>query len=698
MAINNNIHSTPTFNSVADYPAGASGYDPSPLLENRVNTYNQYAKWYVGTVYRPDGSLATSSYHCSSSHLGFFAVRENDTNENECAIYIINNDYSTVWVNENNTYDPSYPQMACWYDPANNYFNYYFQFQSNADDSVFVGRTDVIECRCNIPLFDTMADAYDYIHTGKWTNAQNYEPEITPLYANWVCGYTNSNDTVYSLAVSCPSFYDSDSDYYGKNEIAKILLNIYYTIAGETISIYSNTYNYGETWTGKLSDIIGQSQMDVANNIAVGIASVLDIDDIIMKFYVYYPTEDGATRTAQGYIDFDHNNIESYGFAETPAGDTITFKSGVVLDDSDSDIDNPDPEKEDSDDLTDPTISDITGTGLLTKTYVLTPQEAQGIGQFLWGATFMQNIRLLNTSPIENIVSCKLFPFDMTGTSENVFIGNVDSGTAGQKVAQNVLKKSSNAIKVTPYYGEKADNLHFLDYDPYTKVEIFLPFIGIKELPTDIVMNKHIKIEWYIDLVCGTLETDVMVEYKKDGNGNPVYNCFYILSSQCGVDIPLTAQNLAQVQSAYIQNAIGGGVSLATGNVAGVVQSIAGAVTTQYHTQTTGTPSPSTSLQAQLDPYLRITRPVAKFVGQKSKKGVTPITPDDPANKNRTYFYKHLVGAPLYQVKNLGSLQGYTEVENPQIAIDGALSVEVEEIERLLESGVILEMPDILGA
>ena len=684
MAISENIICNPAYTGADIYT------DPNIQngLSQGVNAKNQYAKVYNMTAYFSDGKITTGCIKCRTTDKGYFAVR--DGSDNFCRVYGIDENGNTYYPN-------SYTSSYVFYGlkESNDNERYYSQFWSQMS-YVSYDNTYLSPTKCNIPLFNSMADAQSYIQSGSWENAINIEPDA--LFANWVCGYTNSNDTVYSLAVSCPLFYDDTSDYYGKNEIAKILLNIYYTIAGETISIYSNTYNYGETWTGKLSDIIGQSQMDVANNIAVGIASVLDLDDIIMKFYVYYPTDGEPVRTAQGYIDFDHNNVVDYGFAETPAGDTISFKSGVVLDDSDSDIDNPDPEKEDSDDLTDPTISDITGTGLLTKTYVLTPQEAQGIGQFLWGATFMQNIRLLNTSPIENIVSCKLFPFDMTGTSENVYIGNVDSGTAGQKVAQNVLKKSSNAIKVTPYYGEKADNLHFLDYDPYTKVEIFLPFIGIKELPTDIVMGKHIKIDWYIDLVCGTLETDVMVEYKTDGNGNPVYNCFYILSSQCGVDIPLTAQNLAQVQSAYIQNAIGGGVSLATGNVAGVVQSIAGAVTTQYHTQTTGTPSPSTSLQAQLDPYLRITRPVAKFVGQKSKKGVTPITPETPADKNRTYFYKHLVGAPLYQVKNLGSLQGYTEVENPQIAIDGALSVEVEEIERLLESGVILEMPDILGA
>ena len=684
MAINSNIHSIPSFNSTADYPTGASGYDPSPYLENRVNTYNQYAKWYVGTVYKPDGSLSTGSYHCPSPYLGFFAVRENNTNENECIIYVIGSDYSINVVNGNNTYDPSYPQMACWYDAANNYFNYYFQFGTDADDSVFVGRVNVIECRCNIPLFNTMADAYDYIHTGAWTNAQNYEPETTAPYANWTVGYTNSNDTVYSLACSVPAFYDPDSEYYGKNEVASIDLQAIYVIGETPTSIYHTSYPYGQTWQGQLSQIIGQSGMSVANQIAVGAASILDLDRITLVFNVSIPTDSDPHVLPRGRVVFDHEEVEDYGFLDETHGDTINFKSGVVLDDSDSDIDNPDPDDEESDDITDPSVSDVTGTGLLTKTYVLTPQEAQGVGQFIWGASFIQNIRLLNNSPIENIVSCKLFPFDLVGTAENVQIGNVDTGTASQKIAQNIVSYTSNALLIPHFYKNQCDNMEFLDYDPYTKVEIFLPFIGIKELPTDLIMGKNIKLKWIVDLTCGTLETDVLIEYKSGK-----YCPLYIFNSQCGADIPLTAQNLSQVQAAYIGNAISGGVSLASGNVAGVMQSLAGAAMTQYHSQSSGTPSPGTALQGYLKPYVRITRPDAKLIGS----AMDGDDIDDPC-----FMYKRLIGSPLYQVKNLGSLMGYTEIENPQIVIPGALGVEIDEVNRLLSEGVILKYPDIIGA
>ena len=545
----------------------------------------------------------------------------------------------------------------------------------------------------SVPLFNesNTTGINKYINEGDTSGADNSEMFVEKLYGKWTIGYTNSSDTVYSIACSAPQFYDINSVYYGLGNISKIRLIVDYKNYDRWETVLTTTFPYGETWNGKLSDLV-KTNPTIASQIAKKVLDFLNLDAIKFTFDLVAPfeSETGSVVTPQGYAVFDHADVESYGFLGEITEDTITFKSGVVLDDDDSDITNPEPDTEESDSESDPTLSDITGSGLLTKTYMLTPQEAQGIGSFLWGADFMQNIRLLNTSPIENVVSCKLFPFEVNGTNANVVIGNVDSLTQAQIISKNVIKKTSGVLTVSKFYSNQADNLKFLDYDPYTKVEIFLPFIGLKELPVDIVMGGKLKIQWWIDLVCGTVETHVLCDSPTDrGSNNSGYHTLMIFNSQCGVDIPLTAQNLAQVESAYIQNAIGGGVSLASGNIAGVVQSIAGAITTQYHSQTHGTPSPSTTVQTDLTPYIRITRPYAKI------NGSTNVGQSD---ENPCKAYRKLMGAPLYEVQNLGSLDGYTEVENPQIAVSGALKEEVDEINRLLAEGVILTKYAILGA
>lgn len=540
---------------------------------------------------------------------------------------------------------------------------------------------------------DLEEKAKKYIDTGDYSGAENAEELMEQLYAIWTVGYTNSNDTIYSVACNCPQFYDPNSRFYGLANVASIRLTCAYSIGESLTTVYRTNYQYGDTWSGQLSKVIGYDQESIANQIAEKIADFMNFDTLMIKFEVSVPdseSDDGYTDAPEGYVEFNHARVNDYGFTENYTLDEIHFKSGVVLDDEDSDISNPDPDKEESDTETDPTISDITGSGLLTKTYMLTPQEAQGIGAFLWGADYMTNIRLLTTSPIENVISCKLFPFEVTGQSANVVIGNVDSLTTADVIEKNVIKKTSNALSVPHFYKTQADNLEFLDFDPYTKVEIFLPFIGIKELPTDIVMGGTLKIQWFFDLVCGTVETHVLCNSPTDrGTTNSGYHTLMIFNSQCGADIPLTAQNLSQVQSAYIQNAIGGGISLASGNIAGVVQSMAGAVTTQYHSQTHGTPSPNTTVQTDLTPFIKITRPFAKIQGTNN---------EGASDEKPCKVYRKLMGAPLYEVYTLGTLDGYSEIENPQIAVAGALKEEVDEINRLLAEGVILTKYSILGA
>lgn len=530
----------------------------------------------------------------------------------------------------------------------------------------------------NIPMFyaDDETSINKYITTGEIENNinPNAEPPIQRLFANWVIGYTNSTNTIYSIACDCPLFYDDTSDFYGQNEVAKINLQIQYVIGETLTTIYNNTYAYGQTWTDSLEKIIGGSDTSIANQIANKVATLLDLDRITMFFNVELP--DG-TKTAMGRVVFDHSNVVDYGFTEQTYGDTITFKSGVVLDDSDSDITNPKADDEETDSTDSKYISEVTSGNLLTQSYAMTKQEIQGIGYFLWGATFLDNVKLVNNNPIENVISCKLFPLNFVGDeNRNVWLGNVDSETSSRKMNTTQFLYESNAITVPLYYTNKASNLKFLDYEPYTKIEILLPFIGLKELPVNEIANRQLKLRWWIDVVTGTVETDICVKY-----GSSDFYPIAIYNSQCGVDIPLTAQNLAQVQSAYIQNAIGGGVALATGNVAGVVGSVAGAVTEQYHTQTHGTPSPACAIESNLLPMLKITRPKISYLGTQNT-GENTV--------DRTKKYRDLMGSPSYIVKNLGSLSGYTEVENPQIAVSGALVEEVEEINRLLSEGVIL--------
>lgn len=574
--------------------------------------------------------------------------------------------HSTTGWNEIYTYNyPDAPSQTNTVPRSAGDYSSSFSIYDRNVNTFFIPAMPVFE-------YDDTESINKYINNGDISGAINADDFAEKLYANWVVAFTNAENTNYSIAVDCPQFYDSNSEFYGKSNLASV--HIEAKQAGEVgDTVYNNSIPYGTTWNATLQSLYYNSNSNIGEKLLEKVLSLLDVDHIRFGFWVsFYDSEREAEVTsAHGFVVFDHAQVEDYGFVDEAHGDTITFKAGVVLDDTDSDVSNNDIPDETSDTPDSESVANVTGGNLLTRTYAMTPQEVQGIGAFLWGATFMQDVKLLNSSPIENVVGCKLFPFELGGTDQNVYIGNVDSGTQSKQVDKTVVKFESNLITIPLYYSNVADNLKFLDYAPYTKVEIFLPFIGLKELPTDLCIGKSVKITWLIDLICGTLQTDLYIDGK----------CTMIFNSQVGVDIPLTAQNLAQVQSAYIQNAIGGGVSLASGNPLGAVSAMVSTATTQYHSQSTGTPSPCTAIQGTFTPYVIITRPDVKTVGDVTHRDNTV---------SRCLKYKEVMGAPCYMIEPLGNFEGYTEVENPRVSVDGALKVEVEEINRLLDLGVIM--------
>lgn len=544
------------------------------------------------------------------------------------------------------------------------------EIERDWDGAFYFLATELPVYKSNDPMLQEKCIAY--IQSGDYSGAENAEDLEEKFYAKWTAGYTVSNDTLYSLACDCPQFYDPASKFYGAENTGEIVLAIQYHIGSTLTSIYRKNYSYGTTWNDSLANIIGQSNLDIANKIATKLADLAGVDSITMQFYLKCVVDDVTYSTAIGYITYDHASVEDYGFYTAPQGDTIEFVVGEVLSDDDSDTTNPEHTEETSDDTPAETVPDTQGAGLLTRTYTLTPSEAQGIGSFLWGATFIQNIKLLNTSPIENIVSCKLYPLALGGSDAEVVIGNVATGTQAKLETDNLIVHESTHYTLSEFF---SDNLKYLNYAPYTKVEIFLPFVGFKELPVDLVMGSTIYIKWIIDIITGTLQTNIHSTIGgKDRH-------LFTFNSNIGIDIPLTAQNMAQIENAFIQNAIGGGTALMSGNpvqaVTGAIGAIANVATTQHHTQTTGTPAPATAVVSCLEPYIVITRPKVVNIGGTQRS-----------------TYKKLRGCPCYEAKTLGSLSGYTVVENPDIKADGATISEINAINALLAHGVYLGNED----
>lgn len=295
------------------------------------------------------------------------------------------------------------------------------------------------------------------------------------------------------------------------------------------------------------------------------------------------------------------------------------------------------------------------GINLLTTTYLLTKTQLNSLGNELWSANFMNNVLLLSNSPIENILSCKIFPATFTGVAAALKVGNVTmlNGESVQKISASGLSKDTGAIAFPQLYNS------FLDFEPFTQARIFIPFVGFQPLPVANFIGAQISLRYVFDVVTGAVSVYLL------RNGY----IFDKYSGICAVDVPLTASNRAQVEVGQIQSAITGVAQLATGNVGGALSAGLAIASTPNHFNTRGNAGGYTSQYDPRQPYLIIDRPKAQ--SEISSYGKTN-------------------GFPCNLTKTLSSLKGFTSVHDVHLDDVPCLESERQELKAIMQKGFII--------
>ena len=331
----------------------------------------------------------------------------------------------------------------------------------------------------------------------------------------------------------------------------------------------------------------------------------------------------------------------------TSDGSTFTVVQGVA----DSDDDYSDPQDNDND----PNPSDDTEletSGVLTTCYSMTSTRLQSLGSFLFSSDFIDNILLVNNNPIENILSIKAIPFSIGGVDTNIKLGNVNTNIVGAKCGES-YKINIGSFMVKAKYNS------YLDYSPFTTVEIFLPFIGMQQLDTNVLINRSINILYIVDCITGSLKVQLLY------NKKPLYE----FNGTIGVDVPISSTNRAQVELGYLSSGLGAVGSIASGNVMGAVYSGLNMAQSQYHTTTSGTANPNTSFHSNRKCYLIINRPKADSISS----------------------YASTIGNKCCLSLSLRNLSGMTKLnENVQLKNISCTNEEREMLRNILTNGFIL--------
>ena len=319
------------------------------------------------------------------------------------------------------------------------------------------------------------------------------------------------------------------------------------------------------------------------------------------------------------------------------------------FDDDDDDYHDPSDNEDDTPDDS----TDISVSGEVCKTFKIDQIELKKLSQFLWSSDFFDNILLVNNSPIENIISLKALigTVATAGTSQTLTLGNVTT-TANVVPCNESITINVGSITLPRKYN------NFLDFEPYTKVQIYLPFYGCAMLDSSLVIGRNITIKYIIDVITATAKIKIIHDNKT----------LYEFKTTCGSDLPITSSNRASVEMGYLSSGVGMGISIASGNVLGGLASGLSMAQSQYHSSTSGNVSGVLNFHDSRMVTVLVDRPVYTEL----------------RNFNKTH------GRVCNLSKTLRDLRGFTKcAENVQIPFN-CLDEERTMIIEQLVNGVII--------
>ena len=299
------------------------------------------------------------------------------------------------------------------------------------------------------------------------------------------------------------------------------------------------------------------------------------------------------------------------------------------------------------------TPSDVTNVAYPVRCYRLSRANVSALHGYLWSNDFITNLPKLFSDPFSAIVGIQAIPYISPAEESNIIIGTLDTNIVANKVTLYYVTVDLGSIDVTEYWQ------NFLDYQPYTRLKLFLPYIGIVDLPTDLFMNNSVAVKYRIDIVSGAC---VAIVSNRD-------NIICTFTGNCSTKIPLSNNDHSNAIGNTLVGIAGLAGSVATGNAVGAVANTASIVAgLKERIQISGSLSTAHGILINDKPFLMIERPDTEI----------------PEN------YAGLKGYTSNISMKLSETSGFTKIAD--IKLDGlsCTDAEKEELLNMMQNGIYL--------
>ena len=300
-----------------------------------------------------------------------------------------------------------------------------------------------------------------------------------------------------------------------------------------------------------------------------------------------------------------------------------------------------------------------------THYYRLSQEDLKDFFIDLWSLDFsdliFNQVTGVYTNLIENVVSLRWFPVPLLalgeiGTTEGIKLGYTTLETAGTTISSVAEIMLGGIFNIKPVYKS------YMDYAPYTEIQVFLPFYGMLDLDVNLFMDHKLVVHYTVDIASGLityyiLRDDTIVQQ---------------VQAKCGIDIPITLSSMIDVASQISNNVVSKSVSLASATAAGSPIGMVGSM-----------------LGNTSSPHMKYLSGIGENGALYGNRRVTLFIKHP--QYNRPANYASTVGYPSYGKFKLSSLSGFTVIDNPRISMTDKMSLsEYDEIIEFLKGGIYI--------
>lgn len=241
--------------------------------------------------------------------------------------------------------------------------------------------------------------------------------------------------------------------------------------------------------------------------------------------------------------------------ANTPISE-LPNQNGVPSNETSDTAGSLDPTKPDNrpvpdnhnDPIDNPSAPSVSPLAAGNRIFAMNVSELEQTFNFLWEGKNKEflGITLSEVDITRALTTAFFLPFDIANAdaahtrSSNVTAAGYSSDIVSREILSGYTARANiGEITVRHYYGS------FLDYAPYTSINIYLPYIGYRQLDPSMIMGKTIGVDYGVELSQGACTAYI---YFYDENGHK--NIFTMFSGQMGIPVKITGTDDTNVEQA----------------------------------------------------------------------------------------------------------------------------------------------------